>query len=374
MNVYQKQLEWAKARGLFLDPRVERKCVDGVWGLFATDNIKAGSKLISYPESRTPKNLPDEFYTELVDLPVKNIHKAAIEFAKGEDSEYWGHFAAFESLEDLKSVSCFFYNEDEIQLLGSMSEFLATAILEANGLIRSRMEAVKALEPSLDPDLILQVCLNYSSRAWDDSGFLPVIDYANHSDRLGSLRQLRNGEYLIEAKYDYKAGDQIFISYARKDIYHHATLYNYFDPNGTHYIHFGTRFTQQASTAAGKEIVKNTAQRFNLKVVPNGDIWMYFCQDLHVCFLETGPSLKLIDYIRLNYLPTDAERKRKYCSDQSLAKRLIEVINAMLNANKIDSFKLSDIPEKFHRFYHLLVKEKKMLEANKNWIIDNFYL
>jgi hypothetical protein len=374
MTIYQKQLEWAKERGLFLDPRVERKCVDGIWGFFATDNIKAGSKLVSYPERRAIKNLPDNHYSKDVGLAIKNIHKSVLEYAKGEASEYWGHFVAFESLEELRKVSCFFYTNDDIKYLASMSEFLGSGVMDMNSLTRSRLEAIKSLEPSIDPDLILQVCLNYSSRAWDDSNFLPIIDYANHSDRLGNLRQLRNGEYLIDAKYDYKAGDQIFISYARKDMYHHATLFNYFDPNGRHYIHFGTRFTQQASTPSGKEIVKFTAQKFSLEVVPNGDVWMYFCRDPHVCFLETGPSLKLIDYIRVNYLPTEAEKKQKQCSDMSLAQRLLEVINAMLNANKVDDFKLSEVPSRFHRFYHMLKKEKQMLEANKHWVIDNFYL
>lgn len=374
MSIYQKQLKWAKDRGLFLDSRVERKCVDGIWGLFATEHIKAGSKLVSYPVNRAIKNLPDDSYDKDINLPVKNIHKAVLEFAKGESSEYWGHFAGFETLDYLKTVACYFYSADEIQQLNAMNTFLSAFIVEMNELTRLRLDEIMALEPSVDPDLILQVCLNYSSRSWDDSSFLPIIEYANHSDKLGKPRQLRNGEYFIEAKYDYKAGDQIFLSYARKDMYHHATLFNYFDPGGTHYICFGMRFVQIANTPFEKEVLKYTASKYRVEIQEKNKIYYYRFFDPDACFLENGPSLRLIEYLQSNHFISMQEWKSKICSKPSLAGRLLEIIDTLDEANKIEQFKLDEIPEKLHRFFHLLKKEKQMLKANKAWVIDNFYL
>lgn len=373
-NTYIDQLNWAKERGLFLDPRVERKCVKGVWGLFANNDIPGGTKLISYPVTKGIKNHSDDIYSASTSLAIKNIHRAVEEYVKGDASEYFGHFIQFESLDSLKGISTYFFKEEEIKLLESMNYVLANVVRELNNLVNSRVLAVQELEPEIDSEIILLVVLNYASRAWDDSNFLPVIDYANHSDRLGMVRGTKNGEYLLEAKRSYKKGDQIFLSYARKDMYVHAISYNYFDPNGSHYIQFGARFVQAANTEFEKEIVKYTASRFSLSLTQVGDTLHYRCLDPDVCFLETAPSLGMIDYIRCNYFSTEQEWHAKQCSVKSLIMRLLEVLNLMLSANQVDKFEISAIPSKLHRFYHLLKKEKQMLLKNKEWVIDNFYI
>tara|TARA_R110002072_G_scaffold298386_1_gene472274 strand:+ start:242 stop:1372 length:1131 start_codon:yes stop_codon:yes gene_type:complete len=371
---YNKQLKWALERGLFLDPRVVRKKVGGVYGLYAVDDIPAGSRLIGYPVKKRIQNFNDSIYPKGTDVVIKNLHASVVEYAKGKNSDYYGHFLQFENIDELKRYSVFFFGEKEHDLVKSMNSILAQTIKEINDITHYRVNEIAKLEPSINPEVITVVCLNYSSRAWDDSSFLPILDYANHSDRLGNTRKIKNNEYVIEAKGAYKKGEQIFISYSRKDMYYHATNYNYFDASGVHCIQYGTRLIQNAKTEQEKAMAEYTASKFDILVSSHNNIIYYRCKDPEVCFLETAPSLKLIDYIRTNFLPSLSEWKQKKCNDISLYKRLIGCIDFLLMQNKVDEFALEDMPESVERFYRLLLKEKTMLRKNKEWVIDNFYI
>ncbi len=373
-DIYQKQLKWAKKRGLFFDDRIERKTVNGVAGLFATQDIPAGAKLIAYPVDKTIKNINDKRYTDKTSTTVKQIHAALLEYSKGKSSEYYGHFMQFESLDDLKSFSTYFYTEEDLQLLESMNYFLAKSVREINDTLQSRISEIKSLEPEIAEETIVLVTLNYHSRAWGDANFLPVMDYANHSDRRGKQRGCKDGEYILEAKQAYKKGEEIFLSYGRKDIYFHAIYYNYFDPNGVHYIQYGPRFVQAAESQIEKEIAQYTASKFKLDITQADGKIHYCCLESDVCFLENAPSLRMIEYIQTNYFSSMKEWQEKQCSKASLAQRLLDILNIMLSANRIDEFKQSQLPKRMHRFYPLLQKEKQMLIRNKEWVVDNFYL
>lgn len=373
-NIYQEQLKWAKERGLLLDSRIERKTVNGLSGLFATADIPANTRLIAYPVDKAIKNKEDKRYSADTSSTIKQIHAALLEYVKGKKSEYYGHFLQFEPLEQLKSFSTFFYSEEDLGLLESMNVFLAKSVREINDMLQSRLSEIKQLEPGIDEDKIITVLLNYHSRAWADANFLPVMDYANHSDRLGKKRTTKDGYFVLEAKQDYKAGEEIYLSYGRKDIYFHAIYYNYFDPAGVHYIQYGPRFVQVATSPIEKEIAKYTASKFSMDMRELDGNLHYSCLDPDVCFLETGPSLRMIDFIQSNYFTSMQEWQTKKCAPASLAQRLLDVLNIMIAANKVDSFDVSGLPEKLVRFHPLLKKEKQMLQKNKEWVIDNFYL
>lgn len=373
-NIYTEQLTWAKKRGLYIDSRLERKCVDGIWGFFAKGSIEPGVKLVSYPIDKAIKNVTTFQYPQGTSDLVKNVHAALLEFDKGQQSEFYGHFLQLESLEYLQKHSTFFYSDDDIKLLESMNYFLAKAVVEHKQESLKRISEIQALVPTINPDTVVIIYLNYLSRAWGDANFLPIIDYANHSDRLGKQRQCKNGEYFIESKYAYQKGDQVYLSYGRKDMYLHAILYNYFDPEGAHFIHYGSRFVQLASTPFELEVLKYTASKFKLVSQKHNNQYHYSCLDLNVGFLETAPTLNMIEYIQSNYFVTTQDWKNKKSSQAALAQRLLDVLNIMINANKVKDFKLDDIPTKMHHFYSLLKKENVMLQQNKNWVVDNFYL
>jgi hypothetical protein len=373
-DIYEEQLSWAKQRGLYIDPRIERKCVNGVWGLFATDDIPANTKLISFPVSKCIKNFKDDLYPENTSVAIKNIHSAVVEYAKGKDSDYYGHFLLFEPLEVLKEISTYFFSEDEMNLLQSMSPSLANVVRQLRALVSSRLSVIQSLEPNIEKDLILEVLLNYASRAWDDTNFLPIMDCANHSDRLGMQRTTEKDQHLLKAKLARKKGDEIFMSYGRKDMFVHAISYNYFDPDAVHYIQFGVRFVQTAKSKRELEILKYTSTLFPLKVTQYPNYVEYTCKDPDVCFLESGPSLRLVEYIQSNFFPSDLEWNAKSCLVKSLQMRLSSVIDFMLSVNLVDKHDLDSLPSKLHRFHHMLTKEQAMLEANKKWITDNFYL
>lgn len=373
-DVYTEQLIWAKERGLHIDPRLERKCVDGVWGFFATDLIESGTKLVSYPVDKAIKPVESFNYPSNTSNIAKHVHAALLEFNKGKASDYYGHFLQLEPLDYLKKHSVFFFSDEEIQLLDSMNCFLSKAVREHKQECLKRIDEIQQLDSRIDRDTIVLIYLNYLSRAWGDANFLPIMDYANHSDRLGKQRQTKNGEFCLEAKYNYQKGEQVYLSYGRKDMYLHAILYNYFDPKGSHFIHYGSRFVQVANTPFELEVLKYTASKFKLVTQKLNNQYHYSCLDLNVGFLEMAPSLSMIEYIQNNYFTTPSEWKSKKCSHASLAQRLLDILNIMIDANKVESFQPENLPEKMHHFYCLLTKEQQMLNKNKEWVIDNFYL
>lgn len=374
-SVYAKQLGLAQERGLFIDPRVERKEVNGVFGFFAKDDIPKDTRLVAYPIKSCMQNLDDSCYQEELPKTIKSIHKAVLEYVKGQESEYYCHFMQFDPLEILKKTSTFYFDQNDFDFLRAMNPMLLDAVFEVNRITQSRIDDIKKLEPGIDEETIALVCLNYASRAWSDSNFLPIIDYANHSDRKGRCRSASEEEYLIVSKVNYKKGDQIYLSYSRKDMYFHCINYNYFDPGAAHSIHYGDRFTQVACSEREKEIFKHTASLFAVNAGQDTDNNIHYrCIDSDVCFLETAPTVKLIQYIESNYFPSEQEWQQKRCNLVSLHTRLITVLNFMLKENKIDQFKLKDVPTKLHRFFHLLKKEKKMLQQNLDWVMDSMYL
>ena len=173
------------------------------------------------------------------------------------------------------------------------------------------------------------------------------------------------------ASKDYASGEQIFITYDRKDMYAHAIAYNYFDPNGTHFIDYGARIVQTAISPLDKKVFEYTSKYYKLTTKQFNGITQYAAKDLELFFLENAPSVNLIDYIRRNCFQSAGELISAKCTPKSFDNRLLSIIDELIEANKIDEFELNDIPKKMHRFYHLLKKEKAMLLSNRNWVLDN---
>ena len=233
--------------------------------------------------------------------------------------------------------------------------------------VNAKLRCIKEIDPNLDEDFIIQAILNTNSRCWEEYGFLPIIDLFNHSSTKGSpIVKIENTESIgIKSKIDYKAGDQIFISYGCPDLFVNAVNFNYFDPSTEHYIDYGLRAAQSIKTSSSLAIAKYIATIFKCNFIElNGNL-TFEIQEPRLLFTVNGPTQQLFDYFSKTSFCTQKEFSEKKCSDQSIYKTMIRTIDALLSTNKADSYKLKDVPKKLHRFHQLLKADKKLLLLNR---------
>jgi len=371
---FKEQLDLALKRGLIFDHRIERKAVSGLSGMYAKESIPKGTILASYPAAHQIQLKHDITYPQGASDNFKYIHAAAIELAKGPKSKHHDILLSLEAIPELQKNCSYFYTESDIALITKVNPVLARNILESKKQIQVRVDALAKFDAKLDSRIVLRILLNLVSRAFSGYGFASAVDAFNHSDRLGNpVKGLdKEGKVIgFTAHKDYEPGEQIFITYDRKDMYAHAIAYNYFDPEGTHFIDYGARIVQTAISPLEKKIFEYTGKYYKLTVKEFNGIAQYTTKDLELFFLENAPSTNLTDFIRRNCFQSAGELISGKCTNQSFDTRLLNIIDELLKINRVDDFELSDIPKKMHRFYHLLKKEKAMLLSNRNWVLDN---
>lgn len=371
---YKKTLAWAKKKGLFLDKRIERKQENGVYGMYAKEAIPSGTVFISFPIEKLVPG--DSIGQGNMPPPIKLMAASAIEIPKGEDSDYFGCFAMFDDYKWLKENSVFFFDEADFKYLEKMSPILTSLARSAQAEIREFTKMVKGIVPESEDDVVNNVVLNYVSRGWGNLGFVPIIDLFNHSDRKGAkLKQIKdeNGKLRIGliSRIDYQKGDQIYDSYARKDLVSVATKYNYFDPEGPHFIDYASRVMTPIPAGFKEKLFGLLAQKYKAQVGEFNGQRHFKLVEPGMFFTERAPSPRLIDYFRDSSIDNEDELKVGRPSDQKMLSNMLNTLNALIQANQIDNFKLEDVPEKLHRFYHLLKKEKAMLIENQQWVLDN---
>lgn len=370
LDNYSETLDWALARGLQLHEGVFRHQHQGVWGMFTDRPIAKGTVLArfarssilnpalgSHPESLLPKDL--------------YCYAAALEYMKARQSEYWGLFAMLEDQAQLDRHSCYFFSVEELSALQAMSALLHLRVQEFIADIDQKIARIRSADSSIPAEVIALIELNMQSRAWDDAGFLPVLDLFNHSDVKGMTRKSDTHGFFLTAGCDYQAGEQLFMSYSQKDMYEHAINYNYFDPGATHFINFGYRFIQSAGTEFERKVLALTLKKNQVDVIENGGGLNYRLLDQKVAFTETRPTPELLEYFKLNAIQNADELKQRRASNRSVRARIDKVLSVLQQTNRIDAFRLEDCPSKLQRFWHLLQKEKTMLDANQDWVKKN---
>jgi len=371
---FKEQLVLAKKQGLELDARIERKTVNGLPGMFATEHIPADTLIAAYPHRSQIPLLSDFPYPDTASFTFKYIHAAALELTKGPASKHYDILMSLETMIEIKNHCCYFYTDKDLQLIRQLNPVLARNIDEANHKVKIRVDALKKIDPELNENIIIRVILNIFSRSYGGFGFAAVLDAFNHSDEKGSLVNGLSGEkeYIsIQSAQSYERGDQIFISYDTKDMYAHAISYNYFDPSGMHFIDYGARIVQTATSPIEKRTLQHTASLYKITAKEFSGVIQYSAKDQQLFMQEAQPSDKLIEYVRNNCFQSEQELSSGKCTDLSFDTRMGQVLDDMLAANHVDDFELSDIPKKLHRFYHLLHKEKQILLANKQWLEEH---
>lgn len=359
---FQYLLDSATKRGLYLNPRLERKCVDGVYGMYATGVIQGGETLASFPVSQLIKP-DDSLYPQGTSDSAKLIHSAAKEFVKGEGTEFDYFFSLFDSLDEIQEYSSYFASAEDLSTFNKLGEGLCREIQSQNEKNHQLIQALYEFDPSIDLDVYTGMTLNFNSRAVGNNGFVPIIDCFNHSDEKGANIESLGEVVSLKAKIDYKAREQVYTSYGTLDLLTHAINYNYFDNKNLHFIQFHKRFRFMAKSAKEIAMLKHLASRFKLSIqtLPQG--YLYSFQGMDAFFSETRPSEQLIEI---------AETIAQYAPFAGGPKKILSgFLKQLASENTVESCSKKILPKRYSRFYRLLQKEKQMLHANQNWVLQN---
>lgn len=359
---FQYLLDSAYKNGLTLNPRLERKCVDGVCGMYATGTIQSGESLASFPHSNLIK-VDDRLYPQDTSNSARLIHSAAKEYVKGTASDFHYVFSVFDSLEEIKSYSSYFADEEDLSRFKKLGQGLYREIQSQNEKNKRLIQALYEFDPSVDPDIYAMVTLNFGSRAMGVNGFVPVVDCFNHSDEKGANIDSRGETVSLSAKVDYQAGEQVYTTYGTLDLLTHGINYNYFDSQNIHFIQLEKRFRFTAKTEKEVEMLKQLASRFRLSIQPFAHGYIYSFQEREAYFSETQPSSQIIEIAR-----SMAEHSPFKLSPKEI---LLGFLKQLDSENTVESCSKKLLPKRYGRFYRLLKKEKQMIRENLNWVTQN---
>lgn len=371
-DAYLRQRQWASERGLFLDKAIERKQVNGVFGMYTSRDIPANTVVASFPVKNLlkPQKLV-KFAPEHDNDDLNYVLAASRELAKGDQSRFTGIFDGFELLEDMRSYSTTFITEPELQLLKSFHPTAYTWIVGANQNSQKVVDAILAQDPTLTRETILTVYLNHKSRSVRNIGTVPVLDQFNHSDRHGNPKTVQDGRVCVRTKVDYAAGDQVFITYGRKDLLQHAIHYNYFDPNGTHFIEPARRIFAPVSDQPEQGSYGKLRQKYPLQLVPHQGNNFYFLDDHNALMTECAPTPYLLDYL-IDMIRTGQTQPVPTLNLLgSVLRSYLHLLDMLATNNRRSAVQRSDLPPRLHRFHDLLAKEEQMIHANRNWVIEH---
>ena len=214
---------------LQINPNIDRKCVDGRWGMFATGKINSSEVLIS-------SNLPSTLIYGSID---EMIGKYAVEYEKGVDSTLTPWFNTIQpDIDGLKCNATYHSSPAELETLFTLSPLVHSNVIDyikSTTVVRDRIVS----EYNCSKDTVEMMILMKESRAWE-FGFMPGFDLFNHNARNGNPMYIANeGEYpsykFLSAR-EYNIGDEIYVSYNVKDSMKYCINYNFFDSSDIHTV------------------------------------------------------------------------------------------------------------------------------------------
>ena len=370
---YERCLSWALEQGLQLDERIERKQVNGVYGMYAKQPIPKNTILASFPKKRLIPARQSNRQSPNFPEAVKRLHAAAIEIEKGERSKFYGCVGSLESYEALRSHSFYFFTETELQFVQRLNPVLFQLVQQSKFTADSIKQYIKQADASISEEVAVQTALNSFSRSWGNSGFIPVLDLFNHSDKKGRTLKIMSGDRVGHVSaVDYQAGEQVFVSYSRKDLMSQTILFNYFDETDIHFIDYSARAIQFANTELESRRLSLLAQHYPMQEQKHNGVSHYRLLPQELFFMEQAPTLKLVEFFQISSIQSASELQRGRATHESIRSNLLSTLDAFLNANRVEDISLDEVPEKLRHFYHMQVKERQMLIDNRDWVLDQF--
>ncbi|WP_197466198.1 hypothetical protein, partial [Oleiphilus sp. HI0080] len=287
-----------------------------------------------------------------------HIHSASREMDLGESSEFAPVFKLFDPEEYLREISVQYLTSSEERTLASAAPRLLRDILEFRKSNIALSSAICQFDKKIKQDTCSLVTLNYASRAMADQGFVPILDCFNHNDVGGSGIASTADKLFLEARKDYLAGEQLYVTYGVLDLFKHAINYNYFDPKGAHFIPL-ERFILPISKERATHLVANKTKNCRVFATPRPEFSQIAQPNAY--FSTDGASKSMIKILTL------------LCGDKTNAKRLAnDLLTQIDNQNEIHKHSKKEFKGRLMRFYNALHKEKQIIAGSRAWLEKHF--
>lgn len=228
---FNAAVTWLKEQGGFWHPNLERRADEnGVYGIYAKGEIKAGETLCRVPKKcgifyDTWKS-PDDWNKKLKLTYSILCEKRKV--AKGQKSDYQHVLDSMPTIDEYKSFHPHFLSDEEHKLLNEYSPILNMLHSTMTISIKETITKVKSFDKDFSDEQIIEAIMLNNTRSWFGM-YLPVMDMFNHSIRKGIINSTSDDESLVKAKLAYQEGEQVYISYGNKDMLVLACEYGFYD-------------------------------------------------------------------------------------------------------------------------------------------------
>jgi len=355
--------------GFELDPRIEQKNVDGLLGMYATKLITKGTTFSKFPISmQLPRSESIDFSDSSDEDMYSLIHAIARELSD-QNSRYKCYFDFCDTLEDRKSRSVCFFTPEEFGILDQMNPLLAKNAWLSKKILENTVEAIYMKDPTLDKDSVQLASFIARERCWGTGfGFLPGMDLYNHNTKstISPQKGELNGEEYITyiANEDINPGDEIKITYGKKDMFHFTSYYDFFDPSDFHIISLTYRITQVIRDEFVQKVVDNLKKYYDVGIFDINGNTNFKIKESRAFFLEQGPNTKMVELVSRLAINNEAELKRGKADDKTTAKYMLYILESFKKANNVKNISRKSLPEKLHSYHDMLTTELKILDAN----------
>lgn len=355
--------------GFEMDPRVQQKDTNGLLGMHATESIPKGTLLSKFPVSMMiPRSDSIDFSKDPNGEIHSLIHAMATQLAdKKSPYQHYFEFCGAVSERETRSV-CFFTPQD-FSILNTMNPLLAKLAQFSRMQWESLVHAVCTKDPALEKSHVLLASLIYRERCWGGSlGFLPGMDLFNHNTKSNIFPQrvkLDDGECIVFiADEDIAAGEEIKITYDKKDIFQFSLNYDFFDPTDFHTISFSSRVTPTVSDAFVQKVCENLSKHYDVRKFEEGGSTKFAINESRAFFLEQGPNTPMVELVSRLAINDEAALKRGYADEKTTARYMLYILQSFKQANNVKNTPKASIPEKLHSYHDMLSAELSILDAN----------
>lgn len=353
--------------GFEMDSRIEQKSVNNVLGMYAMDLIPKGTILSKFPASMSiPISNELNFPEGALGRCLMLVHSLARELANP-DSPYRVYFEYCGTLEEFQDCNVFFNEQDEA-MLWRMNPILGDIARRSRIGFNSHLALTLRVDNTLDYKAIVHALIIFHRRCWGRFGFMPGMDLFNHNTKSNQCpeEKIIDGVKcrVIVALSDIPAGEEIKISYGKKDMMHFALSYDFFDPSDFHLISYNQRITQTISDDFVRKIVDNLKAHYKLTWSQENGIERFKIEENNAFFLDHGPNTKMVELASRLAINDDASLSRGMADQTTTAKYLLHILKKFRAANNVENVDINSLPSKLHMFHALLKRELEILDNN----------
>lgn len=354
--------------GFKIDSRIEQKKVANLLGMYANQFIPQGTILSSFPSSMSiPVSTEIEFPEGETGESLKIIHSLARELSNPH-SPYKGYFEYCGTIEEIKENSFLFFDQEEYAWLWRMNPIIGKFADRIRTSLNMKLGLLLHLDNTLNHNAAIHALLIYNHRCWGNFGFMPGMDLFNHNTKsdLFPEEAIIDGvtSRVFVTSADIQAGEEIKISYGKKDLAQFALCYDFFDPTDFHLISYSYRVSQTATDDFMKKIVENLKKHYTLKWFQEDGIERFQIEEYNAFFLDHGPNKKMYDLASRLAINNEKDLSRGHADEKTTAKYLLYILKKFREANNVEEYDINTLPSKLHMYHSLLKRELEILDNN----------